>query len=95
MYHGQETKTNRLPQADHSSKVKALYDYEAAADGELSIKEDEVLLVFEMEQDWVLVQGEKEGGKAGFVPGNYVEPYGGEEAPSPPRIVVPPSVCLT
>jgi hypothetical protein len=53
--------------------VKALYDYEASAPGELSVKEDETLLVFDTEEDWLLVQSLTEGGKAGFVPGNYVE----------------------
>ncbi|KAF5387639.1 hypothetical protein D9615_000383 [Tricholomella constricta] len=80
-----------VEQADHISKVKALYDYEAAADGELSVQEDEILLVFETEQDWILAQSEKASGKAGFVPGNYVEIYDGEETPPAPQIVVPPS----
>lgn len=56
--------------------MKALYDYEANAPGELSVKEDEILLVFDTEDDWLLVQSQKEGGKAGFVPGNYVEVRG-------------------
>jgi hypothetical protein len=30
-------------------------------------------MVFDREDDWLLVQSQKEGGKAGFVPGNYVE----------------------
>jgi hypothetical protein len=72
--------------------VKALYDYEAAAPGELTVTEDEILLVFETEQDWLLVQSQKAGGKAGYVPGNYVEAYSEEESPSIPAIVVPPSV---
>jgi hypothetical protein len=38
----------------------------------LSIKEDDVLLAFDQEDDWLLVQSEKDG-KAGFVPANYVE----------------------
>jgi hypothetical protein len=53
--------------------VKALYDYEASAPGELSVKEDELLLVFGQEDAWLLVQSKTEGGKAGFVPENYVE----------------------
>jgi hypothetical protein len=53
--------------------VVALYDYAAAAPGELSITEDERLLVFDREDEWILVQTEKEGGRAGWVPGNYVE----------------------
>ncbi|KNZ79832.1 Actin cytoskeleton-regulatory complex protein sla1 [Termitomyces sp. J132] len=80
-----------VEQADHISKVKVLYDYEAAADGELSVEEDEILLVFETEDDWILAQSEKQGGKAGFVPGNYVEPYTEEIAASSQRIVIPPS----
>ncbi|KAG6854760.1 hypothetical protein C0991_001187 [Blastosporella zonata] len=80
-----------IEQADHTSLVKVLYDYEAAASGELSVQEDEILLVFETEEDWILAQSQKEGGKAGFVPGNYVEPYSEEPTPPPPRIIVPPS----
>ncbi|KAG6919410.1 hypothetical protein DXG01_006293 [Tephrocybe rancida] len=80
-----------VEQADHTSKVKVLYDYEAAANGELSVQEDEILLVFETEEDWILAQSQKEGGKAGFVPGNYVEPYTEEATPTPRQIVVPPS----
>jgi len=53
--------------------MKAQYDYDAAAQGELSLKEDQTLLVFGDEEDgWLLVQ-EKGGGKVGYVPGNYVE----------------------
>ena len=53
--------------------MKAQYDYDAAAQGELSLKEDQTLLVFGDEEDgWLLVQ-EEGGGKVGYVPGNYVE----------------------
>ncbi|KAI6035342.1 hypothetical protein F5J12DRAFT_902166 [Pisolithus orientalis] len=71
--------------APHTFVVKALYDYDASAPGELSIKEDEHLLVFDREDDWILVQSQKEGGRAGFVPGNYVEEYSGEEQEPPSR----------
>ncbi|EGN93071.1 hypothetical protein SERLA73DRAFT_127012 [Serpula lacrymans var. lacrymans S7.3] len=81
-----------VEQAEHTSMVKALYDYEASAPGELSVKEDEVLLVFDKEDDWILVQSEKEGGKAGFVPGNYVDEITDEQSkPSVPHIIIPPS----
>ncbi|TCD70400.1 cytoskeletal protein binding protein [Steccherinum ochraceum] len=56
--------------ATHSAVVKALYDYEAAQPGELTVKEDDELLVFEKDEDWWLVSL-GEGGKAGYVPGNY------------------------
>ncbi|KAF8487578.1 hypothetical protein JB92DRAFT_3021974 [Gautieria morchelliformis] len=54
------------------SVVKALYDYEAVAGGELSIIEGETLLVYGKEEDWLLVKCERDGGKVGYVPGNYV-----------------------
>lgn len=52
--------------------VKALYDYDAGAPGELSVKEDEELLVFDKDEDWLLVKTQT-GGHVGYVPGNYVE----------------------
>ena len=52
--------------------MKALYDYDASAPGELSIKEDEELYAYDKDDDWLLVQRGKDGG-AGFVPANYVE----------------------
>ena len=62
--------------------MKAQYDYDAAAQGELSLKEDQTLLVFGEEEDgWLLVQ-EKDGGKIGYVPGNYVEVLSNVSSPS-------------
>jgi len=55
------------------------------------------LLVFDTEEDWILVQDSKEEGKAGYVPGNYVEVFEEEAAaptPAPARIVVPDDVSL-
>ncbi|KAF9534358.1 hypothetical protein CPB83DRAFT_879575 [Crepidotus variabilis] len=82
-----------VEQAEHNSVVKALYDYEAAAPGELSVNEADVLLVFETEEDWILVQ-DKNSEKAGYVPGNYVEVFDADESPesaATSRIVVPDS----
>ncbi|EEB91930.1 hypothetical protein MPER_09637, partial [Moniliophthora perniciosa FA553] len=81
-----------VEQADHTSVVKALYDYEASAGGELTIKEDEILLAFDTEEEWLLVQSTAKGGKAGFVPANYVEPHneGEEESSAAQQVVVPP-----
>ena len=53
--------------------MKALYEYEANAEGELSLQEDEILEVYSKDDDWFLVQSRKEGGKIGYIPGNYVE----------------------
>jgi hypothetical protein len=60
--------------------VKAIYDYEANADGELSIKEGDVLIVYEKEDDWILVKGEERDSKVGFVPATYVEEHNPDEA---------------
>jgi actin cytoskeleton-regulatory complex protein SLA1 len=53
--------------------VKAVYDYDATSSEELTIKENDTLLAFDAEGDWLLVQREAEGGKAGLVPASYVE----------------------
>ena len=74
--------------------MKALYDYEAAAPGELSVHEDDVLMLFDTEDDWILVQNSKAEG-AGYVPGNYVEVMGDSPAPAPSRIIIPDSVSIT
>ncbi|TFK43561.1 hypothetical protein BDQ12DRAFT_675175 [Crucibulum laeve] len=80
-----------VEQANHTSVAKVLYNYEAAAPGELSVQEDETLLVFDTDDDWLLCQSQKEE-RAGYVPGNYVE-TASEDEPSavPARIVVPDS----
>lgn len=72
--------------------MKVLYDYEAIAPGELTVEVDELLLVFETDQDWLLVQSKHQEGKAGYVPGNYVEPASELEPKAVSRIVVPDSV---
>jgi actin cytoskeleton-regulatory complex protein SLA1 len=75
--------------------VKALYDYEAAAPGELSVQEDDVLMLFDTEDDWILVQSSKAEGGAGYVPGNYVETMNDLPAPAPSHIIVPDSVSIS
>ena len=74
--------------------MKALYDYEATAHGELSVHEDDVLMVFDTEDDWILVQNSKAEGGAGYVPGNYVEVVDQLPVPTPSRIIVPDSVSM-
>lgn len=71
-----------------------MYDYEAAAPGELSVQEDDVLMLFDTEDDWILVQSSKAEGGAGYVPGNYVETMSDFPAPAPSRIIVPDSVSI-
>lgn len=79
--------------------MKVLYDYEAMAPGELTVHENDVLLVFESEEDWLLVQDSRTDGRAGYVPGNYVEVIDEdsvkEPTPTSNRIVVPESVSMT
>ncbi|KAF8591583.1 hypothetical protein K439DRAFT_1380627 [Ramaria rubella] len=85
-----------LEEAEPTSVVKALYDYEATTPGELSIIEDETLSVYEKDDDWLLVKSERDGGKVGYVPGNYVE-EDGEDKPVEngiSHVVVPDSPPL-
>lgn len=56
----------------HKQVVKALYDYDANASGELTIKEDELLYSYDTDEGWTLVRNQK-GGTVGYVPGNYIE----------------------
>jgi hypothetical protein len=76
--------------------VKALYDYEAVAPGELTVHENDILLVFQTEEDWLLVQDSRTEGRAGYVPGNYVEVVDEDEVkvstPTLNQIIVPDSV---
>ena len=57
---------------------KALYEYEATAEDEISVPEDATLIVYDEADEWTLVaiQGATphEGGRLGFVPTNYIEP---------------------
>ncbi|KAF5393631.1 hypothetical protein D9757_000051 [Collybiopsis confluens] len=98
----EDTPTGLVPaayveQAEHTSVVKALYDYQGSASGELTIAEDELLFAFDTEEEWMLVQSTKENGKAGYVPANYVETHTGEEGETKEeekpvqQIIVPPS----
>ena len=54
-------------------KATALYDYEAAGDGEISIKEDSVLHVYAADGEWWLVKSDDDAPTIGYVPGNYLE----------------------
>ncbi|KAJ2971983.1 hypothetical protein NUW54_g12369 [Trametes sanguinea] len=72
--------------------VKVLYDYEAAQSTELTVKEDEILHVYDRDDDWLLVASQTEEGKVGYVPGNYVEEFSGEEESSPPAAAAAPSL---
>ena len=57
--------------------VVALYDYSAADKEELSILENENLLVLDdSDSDWWMVRSMKKGGKEGFVPKSYVQVTG-------------------
>ncbi|KZT62262.1 hypothetical protein CALCODRAFT_490018 [Calocera cornea HHB12733] len=62
--------------------VKALYDYDANAEGELSVKEGDVLIVYDKEDDWILVKGDQRDSKVGFVPGTYVQDHNPDEGTS-------------
>lgn len=68
-----------VPQAAPLSTVRAIYDYDAAASGELTIIDGQSLSVHEKEDEWILVERDGAKGKkeCGYVPANYVEEVSG------------------
>ena len=53
--------------------VKAMYDYEAASDGELNVQENDILHLYDRDGEWFFVKSEGDDSKIGHVPDNYVE----------------------
>lgn len=77
---------NYVEEAEPLRLSRALYDYEAQNEDELTIAEDELLRVYESDGLWLLVKkqgtdslGEGGTGRLGYVPANYVD----EVSPSP------------
>ena len=77
-----ETETEKIPiqtppQSIPSGPPKiaiALYDYIASAEGELTVKENENVLVLDKsDPDWWVVRSIKKGGGEGYVPRTYLE----------------------
>lgn len=71
---------NYVEEAEPLRLSRALYDYEAQNEDELSIAEDELLRVYESDGLWLLVKkqghdslGEGGVGNLGYVPANYVD----------------------
>lgn len=71
---------NYVEEAEPMRLSRALYDYEAQNEDELSIAEDELLRVYESDGLWLLVKkqghdslGEGGVGRLGYVPANYVD----------------------
>ncbi|CAG8490450.1 5943_t:CDS:10 [Dentiscutata erythropus] len=63
--------SNYIQEAECKSVLKAVYDYEAQSDEELSFKEDNILYLYDKDDsDWYLV---KFNDVFGFIPANYVE----------------------
>ncbi|KAH9951730.1 hypothetical protein B0H21DRAFT_684274 [Amylocystis lapponica] len=78
--------------AEHTSVVKALYEYDATQSTELTVREDELLYVYGQDADWLLVQSQTDDSKVGYVPSNYVEEAEATPSALPiSQIVIPPS----
>jgi hypothetical protein len=66
---------------DGGERAKAEYDYEAAEENEVSLREGEIVSnVEKIDPDWWIVTNEK--GEKGLVPANYLVPLEGEEEES-------------
>ncbi|CAG8451685.1 14647_t:CDS:10 [Acaulospora colombiana] len=69
--------SNYIKEAEYSAVLKAIYDYNAQSDEELTFKEDDVLYLYDKDDpDWYLV---KHNDVFGFVPAPYVEEVSSDE----------------
>ena len=59
-------------QSEPLSRARAIYEYTAANGEELTIGEDDLLLVYEKDDEWLLVKIDGQD-KLGYVPANYVQ----------------------
>ena len=57
----------------HHQKLKVLYDYEAAEEGELTLHAGDIVYLLEPEDDQGWCQGELADGTVGFFPQGYAE----------------------
>ncbi|RMZ88795.1 hypothetical protein DV736_g3973, partial [Chaetothyriales sp. CBS 134916] len=79
--------------ADSGVKARAEYDYEAAEDNEVSLREGEIVTdIQKVDPDWWLVKNED--GETGLVPSNYLqeledEPASGGAAAAAPVLATP------
>jgi len=84
--------TNAPPIPTAGKTAKALYEYEAAEDNELSFAEDEVITqIEEVDEGWW--SGTNARGQSGLFPSNYVEllpPSAGDESAADVNDDVPP-----
>ena len=79
----QTTAAAAAPSASHqapaSDTARAEYDYEAAEDNEVSLREGEIVTnVEKVDPDWWVVTNEH--GQSGLVPSNYLKPIGDDDA---------------
>lgn len=67
---------NYVEESEPIRASRALYDYSKQNDDEIEMAEDEMMSIFEVKGDWLLVKKQEGGmpsGKLGFVPANYVD----------------------
>ncbi|KAL7414783.1 hypothetical protein BDY24DRAFT_384558 [Mrakia frigida] len=64
--------SNYLEESGPISRARAIYAYEAANNEELTIGEDDLLQVYEKDDEWLLVKVDG-GEQLGYVPANYVQ----------------------
>ncbi|KAG2219913.1 hypothetical protein INT45_008550, partial [Circinella minor] len=63
---------NYIDEAEPIGTIEALYDYTALQDEELSFKENDIMVLYENDdEDWFLAK--EKGGSIGLVPSNYIQ----------------------
>ncbi|KAJ3425196.1 sh3 and f-bar domain-containing protein [Anaeramoeba flamelloides] len=61
------------PEIQIGDKTRAIYDYEAEGNGELSIKENQIIIITNLDDGWYVGYIEGGDGTEGSFPGNYIE----------------------
>lgn len=83
---------NYVEESEPIRVSKALYDYAKQNDDELNIEEDEMLSVYEIKGEWLLVKKQQDGfpsGQLGFVPANYVDEIAAVDGVTEPMEAAP------
>lgn len=84
---------NYVEEAEPIRISKALYDYAKQNEDELDIEEDEMLSVYEIKGEWLLVKKYQHdgipSGQLGFVPANYVDEVAAVDGVAEPMEAAP------
>ncbi|CAO3600027.1 unnamed protein product [Absidia cylindrospora] len=72
--------SNYIDEAEPIGTVKAMFDYQAQQEEELTFQEDDIMVLYENDDpDWFLVKSRE--GQIGLAPSNYIETISSDQEP--------------